>query len=359
MLDYLFIFLPFVVCLTGFIVFMFKRYKSFSQRYYTMTLLAMAMYFFADGIYVMPSPDYKVMVFADVMSQFVTPMIPAFFAIYISSLYHKLSYAEDVLVYFIPGLIMGLGAIFIYAMLGLDDSAAFLAAYDAGDTSAYDHQMYFLVKLWTNSIYSLVVVITIIIFLIYQGVVITREKYKPGSLVRFLFVKDATYSSKYLQSWLLLMFIVVSAIRLYFGRLYLIDHMALSSVLSVISALILALSIRVAFHYSITDGRMKDFLAYDRDKKVNPDPVVLLKFLHDVDDLDDVPLSRIILENNARRIYSLFKDEKFYLEADTSIGAAAKQLGLSRYTVKSTVASLCHCHFNDMVAFCKENWKEE
>lgn len=349
MTGYLFLFLPFFECIVGTFLFAFKKDKSFTQLHFMMMIVCLALYLFADGVYLLKDPDYKMLVYSDILSQFISPAIPFAIYIYIRSMFEHTTYGDSILLCFIPGIIMALGAVALYFIIGIDESANFLMAVDNFEAEEYTHPIYSALLFWTDTLYTILLSLEIFTLFIWEINLLLKNGYRWGSLSRF-FVGKGTTSSNFFATLLSIAILLINGIRLVAGRTYLIDHPIFSYFCCLLNAILIAASIDIAYWYKISNGYITEFQHRSQRKKIVK-PELLLPTIHTEQELDSMPMSRLMFENCGLRIYNLFEVEKAHMKGSLSIKEASDITGLSTRTINATISSLCQCNFKDMAAY--------
>lgn len=352
-LNSLFVFIPLLVSLTGVLVMLFKRNKSYSQYLFAVYQVLICLYLLSEGFALMDDANYSAVVIIDVINMFVTPAIPVFIYLYVISLRRKIVQVENSLVLLIPSLLLGIGTFIIYFVIGFDETASYLAAYDSGDVSAYIHPLYSLIKLWTGNFY--IIVMGLELGLCFLAVIISmlRSKINPFSLLGFFFARKTSSTSVAVVSNFLLLLLLL-AVRLVLGRQYFVDHQIFCWSYSIVISLVLATSFAYARLPHLEDVTFWSVFKKGS-KLLKIDPTLL-----DVGSKEDrsggkTSVSLISLENDAQLIYEFLVVDKYFLNSLASARDAASRLGITKSRLNSVVSTYCGCGFNQLLKYCREN----
>lgn len=352
-LHTVFSFLPFIVGLAGLLAMVLRRYKSYAQQVYLLLQALLCVYLLAYGFYLMDDANYGAVAVIDVVTLFVSPAIPVLIYLYIKSLDKKFVQFENALALLIPSLLVGLGTFVIYFVIGFDDTASYLAAYDSGDVSAYNHPLYSLIKIWTSKFYTIVMGLELVLCFFAVIVFMSRKKINTFRLLGF-FLGGKTYStsSVVVSNFLLLLFML--AVRLVLGRRFFAEYEHFCWTYSVLLAFLVGVSVIFAKLPLLEDVTFRDLCRKGaRLLKIDPSKLDTNNSKDSSSDKDSVSI--ISLENDAQLIHEMLVVDKYFLNSRASSREAASRLGISRSRLNSVVSTYCGCGFKELLKYCREN----
>lgn len=230
---------PFMVCATWAVTIGLQADKNDALKHMAWLLIAAAVYFFIDASYVMPGgthEDYVNLVFLDIVSQFITvslfPIIIMFLSVLATRKRPKL---WKTILCLLPGIFLGTAATVIYFSMGIQNAADFIAATDIanGRPAGYEATIYLLQEIFCQKIYNIVLLIEIIVVFFYAIRLMVQNGIKFSKLSGFR-KGTQTLNPVNSVSFLILVMLGICAIRIMLGRHYLLDHLFVSGMLSVL-----------------------------------------------------------------------------------------------------------------------------
>lgn len=352
-LHTVFSFLPLLVGLVGLLVMALRRYKSYNQQIFTAFQALLCIYLLAEGVFLTDDANYSTVAILDVVTLFVSPAIPVLIYLYVSSLERKIVQLENAMSLLIPSLLIGIGTFIIYFVIGFDETASYLAAYDSGDVSAYSHPIYSMIKLWTVRFYTIVMGMELVVCFLAIVIFTSRKRINPFRLFGF-FLGGKTYATSSVVVSNFLLLLLMLALRLALGRRAFVDYEYLCWTYSVLLALLVGVNVAFANlplldNVSFKDLRKKGF------KLLKIEPAKL-----DTSKIQDsssgkASVSLLSLENDALLVYEFLVVDKYYLNSVASIQDAASRLGMSKARLNSVVSTYCGCGFQELLKYCRDN----
>lgn len=235
--------LPCIVSLIWGTILLALKQKSSRQKLLCILCITTAIYFFADANYLMDDPDYFVLVWIDIIAQFITLcLIPITYA-YLRNVRQKPVGSGFYYATFIPAIALGTASLTIYAMIGIPEAAEFMKNLDAAGGIIPDKyeemQLFRAQRLVCNYLYNALLLTEVVIMLV--GIVLQLIKRGSNFQNFILFFKGKTAAHPYdSQAVLVIALLAICAIRIGLGRLYLVEHQAVSSILSLLVAIVIA-----------------------------------------------------------------------------------------------------------------------
>ena len=256
MIEVFLIQLPFSVCLVWLLILLLKRGKSYSGRLLTVFMLFSAIYFFCEAGHLSPMPHYKRLVFVDILSQFAALGAFPIICIYLKSLSDDTPAHAGIYLIMLPALLLSTATFVVTGLLGVDQTALLIKSLDyrgvyylVGNElqRAYQILSYkvFVLSLLTLGLLSL-------IYIVYQ---ILLNKFKFKHIIGFLRGRKPSLVSNVLCLFFIILLTVVG-LSLLVGRLYLIEHKVLTSILFVIKAFCLFMIGYISIIPSLPGGYM-------------------------------------------------------------------------------------------------------
>lgn len=240
--------LPCFVSLIWSLIAIFHRDKTTSHKLLAVLLLVTAVYFYGDAYFVtfdLTTSDYTVLVYMDMILQFITLALAPLLIIYMTSLQGKSMNLALTYILFAPAVIVGCVSSLIYANMGVENASLFFQALDEAGGSfppAWDEPIYHMQVVVCNKVFNTILLIEVVATIFFLMVTMFRNNFKLGDLSSFLNRKHRVSAVNSMAS-LSLIFLVICAIRIIAGRHYLIDHHGFSFLLSfLLGALIFAMS---------------------------------------------------------------------------------------------------------------------
>lgn len=235
---------PCFVCLVWCLIVFFHRDNVFQHKVLGVLLLVAAVYFYADAYYVsfdLTVTDYKVMVYMDIISQFITLALPPMLVLYIKTMQNKPINSPITYISFVPAVLIGGLSSLIYANISIDKAAQFIQAFDeAGHTipAAYDQGIFNLHQWICSYAYNSLLLLEVIFTIVFLLVTVLRNNISFKSLKAF-FKRERRVNTLNLVCVLMIVFLLISAIRIACGRTFLVNHIAVSCFFSFVMAAIL------------------------------------------------------------------------------------------------------------------------
>lgn len=236
--------IPSLACLLWAFVLFIKKDKSGTQKILVALMSIAAIYFYVDANYVMFEPsrqNYVNLVYLDIIAQFITMSLPPILYMYLSNLAGRNRKQWHNFIMFIPALMLGTVALVVYAVMGIQHAADFLAALDAGDASAFTGKIYEMQIIVCQKIYNLILFAELVGTMTYCVYILTACRFKLSDVKSFL-NKKRKASTVNAVSFMLILMLSLCCARILLGRLFLVEHSWISAILSLILAAIIILT---------------------------------------------------------------------------------------------------------------------
>lgn len=236
--------LPCFVCLVWCLIVFFHRDNVFQHKVLGVLLLVAAVYFYADAYYVtfdLTVTDYKVMVYMDIIAQFITLALPPMLVVYIKVLRNKPINTPITYLSFVPAVLIGCMSSLIYANISVDKAALFIQAFDeAGHTipAAFDQNIYHVHQWVCNYAYNSLLLVEVILTIVFLLVTVIRNNISFKYLKAF-FKGERRVNTLNLVCVLMMLLLIIAAVRIGSGREFLINNIVFSALLSLMMAAII------------------------------------------------------------------------------------------------------------------------
>lgn len=228
-------FLPCLVSLLWFVSFCLKV-KTQRQKLFMWTELTASIYFVAFGIYLYPETDYYMLVR---MEPFCMPMalcMATGYIVYLQMLRTKRELNRTLLwVLLVPAIMQGTIVATIYYILGFERAAEVGAVADKlgylpEEMNSPLNKAY---CLFAETEFTILAAIYIMLVILSCVAILHKEHYRPIDTWSFLFKGMETTNSRLIASEVLLMNIALIPM-IYPGRLYMIDHIEVGMLLTIL-----------------------------------------------------------------------------------------------------------------------------
>lgn len=228
-------FLPCLVSLLWFVSFCLKV-KTQRQKLYMWTELTAAIYFVAFGIYLYPETDYYMLVRVEPLCMPMALCMATGYIVYLQMLRTKKELNSTLLwLLLIPAIMQGSIVATIYYILGFDRASEVGAAADKlghlpQEMNSPLNRAY---CLFAETEFEVLAAIYLMLVILSCVAILYKEHYRPIDTWRFFFKRMETTNSRLIASEILLMNIALIPM-IYPGRLYLIDHIEVGMLLTIL-----------------------------------------------------------------------------------------------------------------------------
>lgn len=231
---------PFMVSLTWAIIVLLQTDKNDAQKHLAWLLAITAVYFFIDASYLVPlrtHHDYVNLVYLDIISQYITTFLPPSITMFLSVLAKGKKFTPfQTFISFLPGVLLGTTAAVIYFSMGVHNAAEFISATDLaqGSPVGYNGTLYKLQELFCQKIYNIVLLTEIIITIIYGVRILLIKRNITFTRILDFFKGKFTVDHINIVCLLILILLAICSVRIALGRQYLLVHINVSAVLSLL-----------------------------------------------------------------------------------------------------------------------------
>ncbi len=350
MLNFAALFLPCFVCLIWGGMLVFTPHKGTAKIVFMILLLIAALYFFVDAFYVgqiESTSDYSLLVRLDVVSQFVTMALIPFMVIYIIVAQGKVFSWPITYLSLVPCICQGVASLVVYMILGNANAVGFLRTFDmlGGFPPEYDIPIYHAYYAINHTIYNVVLAAEVL-----------------GGMGYLIYAFIRCRDNKEVSSFALLMFILlfISIFRILLGRLFLMAHSGLSSILSALMALDMFFACQIAAGIrSIEEDKRAGFLSGALSKistsfvsdKYDADQPVALEFAATQKSSVNLTPTRpkTLLESF---IVYMAKDRP-YLDPDLTVQKVCEELHTNRTYISELMSENFKMSFRDYIGLLR------
>ena len=350
MLNFAALFLPCFVCLIWGGMLVFTPHRGTARNLYMILLLISAVYFFVDAFYVgqiEDASDYSLLVRLDVVSQFVTMALVPFLVLYVIVARGNMFSWPVAYLSLVPCICQGVASFVVYMILGNANAVGFLQAFDmlGGFPPEYDIPIYHAYFAINHTIYNIVLAVEVL-----------------GGIGYLIYVLIRQNDNKMLSSFVLLMLVLLSlsVFRILLGRLFLISHSGLSSLLSALMALDMFFACQIAANLRITEGGKRSILVSDG--ALNSDS----PFLSDKNDADQPSVLEHVAPRAAAVLLSPTKPknllesfivymakERPYLNSELTVQDVCEELHTNRTYISELMSENFKMSFRDYIGLLR------
>lgn len=350
MLNFAALFLPCFVCLIWGGMLVFTPHRGTARNVFMILLFISAVYFFVDAFYVgqiESASDYSLLVRLDAVSQFVTMALIPFMVLYIIVAQGNMFSWPVTYLSLVPCICQGVASFVIYMILGNANAVGFLQAFDmlGGFPPQYDIPIYHAYYAINHTIYNVVLASEVLGGMGYLVYVFVRRK-----------------DNKEISSFVSLMFIllVITIFRILLGRLFLISHAGVSSVLSALMALDMFFACHIAVGMRSVEGDKRAGLLSDALEKINS------PFVSDKDDADqpvvleyaashapNVILAPTKPKNLLESFIVYMAKERPYLNPELTVQEVCEELHTNRTYISELMSENFKMSFRDYIGLLR------
>lgn len=330
MLSLTFTLIPCILCTMWLYLSTTRRNKDFRQKTFVGIMLCFVLYFYTSANYVSTITNYGHMAFTDVISKLIIPLIfPMSYSYFRKTLKIEGQNAFHSFLY-IPAIFIGTISIFSIFYIGIDNMEAYISAkelqqnrFPTGfEAAAYSYYFIFCSQIFTNIVIISAIALTIYITIrLYQ-----RNKGKRGRY--YLFIRKSVDRATII-GLMIITIAVLSAIRCYMGRFFLVNHQTLSIAMFFIQALCVFLWGFLELFFVDEIIPIKSFL--------NPVKLIYNSAPQNLgaEDIADLLASEEsdtinFYQEINHRFIELMEQKQIYLTPGLSIDAIAQEIGTNR-----------------------------
>lgn len=334
MLNLFALLLPFSMCIVWSAVLLMRgrRHSSYLLRMLLAIMLLSALYFFCDANLVYPGVSNKTLVISDVLMRFASLALFPLVCFFIKSLVDDSPVSPVAYLMLLPAVLMGTATILIYTMLGFDDVALVL---NHGSIDAL--QVYDLVLVRAQSIvcvflYRAFIGISIVATIIFIIVSLISNKFNFGHIKGFLNGKPSLVSNVVCS--IFITFFIICVIRVYVGRIWMIDHQVVASLFSLAMFFVVFLIGYVCIINPLPGGYI------NMDRLTHPFDAMRETKQEYIAKIDSGPVAALRysgMERLQADLDVLMNEKKIFLNPSLTIEDLARELGTNRTYVSKFV----------------------
>lgn len=349
--------IPFMVFLFWTVVALCVEDKTMTQKKLTALLAISTIYFYIDAFYLLPNAsaqDYKILIFLDIFSQFITVSLPTSIVAFVLSYRERDPKPTVLFLMYSPGIILGTAAIIIYSLMGTDTAAAFVEAMDnAGEIPvSYNAPIFKIHEAVCQKTYNIILLTEVLIALAVVIVNLSRYPLRKGALNNFIDGKEKLPSFT-AECILLVAILTICSIRIGLGRHYLLNTPGISSLLSIIVGVLgcLCAYIGISFpdrEFDLWDFRHPMSLRASETGPISPDPVIDVPAVNKVKAIgqsERMSAPPTLLE----QFISYMAEKKPYLNPNLSISDVAHALRSNRTYISVLINENFEKNFRDYI----------
>lgn len=354
-------FLPCLVSALWFFSYVLKS-RTARQQFY-MWLLAVEVFFYAFyAVYLFPDAEYNILVMMSTVGMPLTLVVLGMVTAYLHML--RMEGKPKIHYWLLMSPALGLACILniLYYIIGIDDTALITRLIDSGATSAVTTTsaarayIFFSTHVFNLCCFGFFIIAGT------QCVRLVREQgYRPGNVWRFFF-RHAQATPHRVIAILLITQLAVMLPIITLGRTFMIHHVVIGAILSILVAIIKHCVCHVEYYSHIPFVTLStltnvmdvsrpksyddDALDYDDDDEnvsLNPHE----EHEHDVDDATHIPTLRA--KKLTQELHKLIDEEKIYLDDSLTLATLAERLGTGRTTLSSLVSQEYGMPFRDVI----------
>lgn len=334
MLNLFALLLPFSMCIVWSVVLLMRgrKHSSYLLKMLLAIMLLSALYFFCDANIVYPGVSAKTLVLSDVLMRFAALSLFPMVCFFIKSLTDDNPVAPVAYLLLLPALLMGTATIMIYGMMGFDEVALVL---NKGSLDAL--QMYDLVLVRAQSIvctylYGVLMSISLLVTFCFIVVNLINNKFIFGHIKGFIGGKPSLVANVVCSIFII--FFVICILRMYVGRIWMIEHQGWASVFS-IAMFFVAFAIG---YVCIINPLPGGYINLDR--LTHPFDAMRESRQEYIDKIDSGPVAALRhsgMDRLQADLNVLINEKKIFLNPTLTIEDLSKELGTNRTYVSKFV----------------------
>lgn len=346
--------LPFSICVLFTLVFFFKRHRDMTQQLMLLLDVLCAVYFFVDTILISASVEsygwFSVICLSGVR-QFLGPILLPVLLLFTRSMRRTQFYSWTTGFWFLPAVMLGSICFMLVALMGLDNASEYFqqCITPAGPTGIYATDMLYRVHfLFARNVYAAVMLSEITFVIGYQIYLAIHTGYGPRNVLKILRTGGSVPIVN-LISPVLVLFLLVTGLRLGVGRNFLLSHHAFAAVCNfLMGMLIVAVNFLALFanRSPVTLRMLRSPLSMaDSDKKYH--------YSADNEGNKNTPIEGMNALSYAELVdgfKALVMVERVYLESALTIEDVALRLHSNRTYVSCLVSKEYGMNFRDYLA---------
>lgn len=327
MLQYFFTLLPFSFAILQLIAYFMHRDKTETQNLMVWLIATAAVYLFSDAMYVLPEvSNYRSFLIADIITHFVTPMLPFVLFLVIFSFRHPSSQYRKYYPLAAIATFYGTACLTVTLLAGFGNVADFYQSYAEHRTflSDFDTPMFRLCIFLNVYLYYALLSVEMLLVLGYVIYYLRRKHFGLASLWRFVF-KGGEATPLIIICWCSIAFSILAGTRMAFGRFFWMEHTNFSAVISILFAFLVYSYCSIGMVAHMYEGTLREMLhplmlAPQHDADNNP--------LEAVDD-GAIPDEERITDE----LIDLMENKLFFRNPNITIEDVAMRLNVDRTVV--------------------------
>lgn len=346
--------LPFSICVLFTLVFFFKRHRDMTQQLMLLLDVLCAVYFFVDTILINASVEsygwFSVICLSGAR-QFLGPILLPVLLLFTRSMRRTQFYSWTTGFWFLPAVMLGSICFILVALMGLPNASEYFMQCTAptGPQGVYATDMLYRVHyLFARNVFAAVMLSEMVYVIGYQVYVAVHSGYGPRSVWKILRTGGSVPIVN-LISPILVLFLLVTGVRLGVGRSFLLSHHAFTAVCNfLMGALIVCVNFLALFanRSPVTLRMLRSPLSMaDSNKKYH--------YSADNEANKNTPIEGMSALSYAELVdgfKALVMVERIYLEPALTVEDVALRLHSNRTYVSCMVSKEFDMNFRDYLA---------
>lgn len=351
--------LPFCICVLGAFVYVFKRHKHTSQQLMLVLNVLCLVYFFADTMLLGEGINGVFGIVCSITRQFVGPMLLPLLLLFTRSMFRSNYYSWTTGFWFIPPVMLGSVSVVLFSLMGLDAASEYVAQYNvkpelegAFSTDTIYQMHYF----FARRVYVAVMLLEMLYVMGYFAVLMVRSGYTLPAMLKLLRTGGSVPVVNLLLP-ILILFLVVTSMRLGLGRAFDPSNVALFATCN----LLLATLVLCVDYITLYANRSPVTLRTLRSPLSSADSAK--KYHYGAErEKPDTPIEGMSAISYAELVdgfKALIMVERIYLESTISVEDVAMRLHSNRTYVSCMVSREFNMNFRDYLASLRVDYAQK
>ncbi|MBQ0056155.1 MAG: helix-turn-helix domain-containing protein [Bacteroidales bacterium] len=340
--------MPFVVCCIFCTLLYGHKNKTLSQRYLLVTASSTGLYFLCDALVLFPYSDPLLIVFCYIAMAFVVPALPLCYSMFAWSLFSGAQrYNKKLLLLFLIPSSFGFIDFVGFALVGFDNAADFILHHNMlpPDIDDTERIFYSICTFVSGQLYNIVVAVSMLISIVFTFVLLLRSDFTPSVFLRFLFMRGPI-RLLHLEVLLYYLFIIFSAIRLFYSRVDLLNDPTAIVVLFIGMAVFAGINIYLGVHLK----RPAAYLSKPhRRPKFDDMPVDFVFRRRQLDDNEDDESDSYRTLNLRDEFKEVMRERQSYLEPGFCRYSISSTLNITRRALDRLIRIVYHITFEEYI----------
>ena len=356
---YICISLPLIVTVIGFVLLSLNPRKNTTIRILMALAVAGSMYFFGESQYNYKYSNIHVAYWTLQMVVFVAPLTMAFINCFLYRLYYEKAQPWYHYLWFVLPIILCTASILLQILIGSDELIHYQWRYDELHHFPDEYRTQPLFQAY-HFITLLLYKMTLAFYAIWEFTfvlsILKRTGFSFHDYKNFLFRKG-TLPPIHILTICICILMTTVAIKVAFGRYYLLDHEWVNAIIAIFEAVILWHIILSSSCIEYSECTLRQFLGLEpkddlsrieaEEQAAKEKEAAEIEATSRVGEPTYIELSEITRHQIAAKLHELMDEEKIFLQSGLKVEDVARQTGTNRYYLSRYINETYRINFND------------